>query len=120
VDHEKAFFKKCSVFEEDRQFDVVTAIEVIEHIYEPHSLVRKLSEIVVPGGLLYIESSDTDRALKHMNLGLNNGWFNPPVHCVSYDLKSWSLILSLHGFEILKDFSKDGGHFSLIVVARKR
>lgn len=39
-----------------RQFDLVTSLEVIEHVADPAAFVRGLAEAVAPGGLLVVST----------------------------------------------------------------
>lgn len=51
------------VRENERRFDIVTCIHVIEHVPEPKYFVSKLLKLVKPGGLLYIETPNSDSHL---------------------------------------------------------
>ena len=44
----------------DASFDVVTLVEVIEHLYEPAETVRELSRVVKPGGLVYLSTPNEE------------------------------------------------------------
>lgn len=41
-------------------FDVVTLVEVIEHLYNPRETIQELHRILRPGGLLYISTPNED------------------------------------------------------------
>ncbi|MFS4438249.1 bifunctional 2-polyprenyl-6-hydroxyphenol methylase/3-demethylubiquinol 3-O-methyltransferase UbiG [Paracoccaceae bacterium GXU_MW_L88] len=45
-----------ALVEEGAQFDVVLAMEIIEHVAEPAAFVRTLSDLVKPGGLLIMST----------------------------------------------------------------
>jgi 2-polyprenyl-3-methyl-5-hydroxy-6-metoxy-1,4-benzoquinol methylase len=44
----------------DSSFDVVTMVEVIEHLYDPAETVRELRRVVRPGGLVYISTPNEE------------------------------------------------------------
>jgi 2-polyprenyl-3-methyl-5-hydroxy-6-metoxy-1,4-benzoquinol methylase len=44
----------------DASFDVVTLVEVIEHLYEPAVTARELSRVVRPGGLVYLSTPNEE------------------------------------------------------------
>jgi SAM-dependent methyltransferase len=44
-----------------RQYDCVTAQDVLEHAEEPLALLRQLRTLLKPGGLLYISTPDAER-----------------------------------------------------------
>ncbi len=55
---------------ERRTFDVVTALEVIEHVADPAEFVATLARLLVPGGLLFVSTLNrTPRAFLTAKLG---------------------------------------------------
>ena len=44
----------------EASFDVVTLVEVIEHLYNPAETVRELARVVRPGGLVYISTPNEE------------------------------------------------------------
>ena len=42
--------------DEGRQFDVVTAMEVVEHVHQPAEFLRCLADLVRPGGYLFMST----------------------------------------------------------------
>jgi len=44
------------LLDEGAQFPVVTALEVIEHVPDPHAFLRTLSRLVQPGGVLFVST----------------------------------------------------------------
>ncbi|MCX6730299.1 MAG: class I SAM-dependent methyltransferase, partial [Candidatus Roizmanbacteria bacterium] len=49
-----------------KQFDIVTCIHVIEHVTNPKQFITLLLKIVKPGGLLYIETPNSDSHLLYV------------------------------------------------------
>ena len=68
---------------EGRRFDLVTALEVIEHVAEPETLVADLAQLVRPGGLVVL--STLSRTWQAWLLGIVGaeyllGWLPPGTH----------------------------------------
>ncbi len=59
-----------ALHEEGARFDVVTALEVIEHVADPRQFVATLSNLLAPGGLLVLSTLNrTRRAYLTAKLG---------------------------------------------------
>jgi 2-polyprenyl-6-hydroxyphenyl methylase / 3-demethylubiquinone-9 3-methyltransferase len=68
---------------EGRRFDVVSAMEVIEHVADPRSFVAVAASLVKPGGLLL--ASTLNRTLKSFALAIVGAeyvlrWLEPGTH----------------------------------------
>ena len=63
----------------DASFDAVTVSHVIEHVYQPHSLLRECHRILKPGGRLVVATPNI-RSLGHKQF--NAAWrgLEPPRH----------------------------------------
>jgi SAM-dependent methyltransferase len=61
-------------------FDVITMIEVIEHLVDPMSELRRLRRLLKPGGLLLILTGNAERAPRDF---LSWAYVRPEIH-VSY------------------------------------
>ncbi|MBA3576526.1 MAG: bifunctional 2-polyprenyl-6-hydroxyphenol methylase/3-demethylubiquinol 3-O-methyltransferase UbiG [Sphingomonas sp.] len=59
-------YRNCAVEDLDGQFDLVTSMEVIEHVAEPQSFVRGLVARLAPGGLLILSTPNATRWSKLM------------------------------------------------------
>lgn len=60
-------------------FDVVTMIELLEHVAAPHHFLEVAAKLLRPGGLLYITTPNAG-SLNRRILGLEWSVFSPPEH----------------------------------------
>lgn len=67
------------VKENREQFDVVTCIHVIEHVTEPKKFISDLLRLVKPGGILFIETPNSDSHLLYAEKE-NYTFLIPPEH----------------------------------------
>jgi 2-polyprenyl-3-methyl-5-hydroxy-6-metoxy-1,4-benzoquinol methylase len=66
----------------DEEFDVVYMREVLEHLYEPHSYVKKAKSLLRKGGLFFYTTGNTDLVDNIQNWGYlrpvgHVNYFNP-------------------------------------------
>lgn len=65
-------------FETDERFDLVTMFQVVSHFADPRLAVEKASEMLLPGGLLLIETWDRLSMVARV-CGENWHEYNPPT-----------------------------------------
>jgi SAM-dependent methyltransferase len=84
-----------------RNFDVVTMWDVIEHMRNPEFEINLVNKILKPGGLLAINTPDSYSLIARI---LKKRWHLvvPPEHIWYFNKKSLSLLLERNGFKILK------------------
>jgi 2-polyprenyl-3-methyl-5-hydroxy-6-metoxy-1,4-benzoquinol methylase len=85
------------VLEGTAPFDVVTAFDVIEHVFDPLAFLRDVRRIARPDALLVITTPDAGHVLRHV---LRARWpmFQPMQHTVLFSRRSLKLALSEAGF----------------------
>lgn len=72
-------FDVCSIYDDDfhkkigSDFDIVIALEVIEHLYWPRILLQKANSVLVQGGTLIL-STPYHGYVKNLALSILNGW----------------------------------------------
>ena len=80
-------------------FDVVTLWDVIEHTPDPARVIRKVSELLKPGGLLVVNYPDIGSWIARL---LGRKWpFLSSVHLYYFTRPTISRFLKQYGFEIL-------------------
>lgn len=108
-------------------FPVVYALEVIEHVYDPRTLVRRVNDLLEPGGHLIL-STPYHGYLKNLMLALTGKmdshftalWDHG--HIKFWSQKTLSALLNETGFEVIR-FSRLGRlppiAMTMMMVARK-
>ena len=82
-------------------FDVITAIELIEHVENPLAMLEKVKRLLRPGGVLWGTTPNV-QSLSSRVLGL--GWSTvwPPEHLQLYSLSGAKRLISAAGFRNIK------------------
>ena len=65
----------------ENTFDMITAIDVIEHLSEPDKALEKLQTLLAPGGKLFISTADHDALINTIGLAMYRalGKYSMPV-----------------------------------------
>ena len=84
---------------EKRRFDVVTCIHVIEHVPHPKQFISQLLKLVKPGGILFLETPNSDSHLLYAEKEQYT-FLIPPDHLWLFSHYSIQSILP-HNFEII-------------------
>lgn len=77
-------------------FDVVSAIEVIEHAVDPVAELRRMRRFLRPGGLLFLT---TGNARPYRNRLPAWGYVRPEIHVSYFEPETLALALQQAGFE---------------------
>lgn len=79
------------------RYDVITAIEVVEHLTNPLPVLRSIANCLKPGGFLYITTGNLAKAR-----GPLDRWYYaqiPDVHVTFWSPQSWAKALGKAGLE---------------------
>jgi len=77
------------------QFDIVTCIHVIEHVMNPKSFISLLVRLVKPGGMLYLETPNSDSHLLYAEQS-DYTFLIPPDHLWLLSKESIKIILPVN------------------------
>ena len=104
---------------EDRFFDAITMIDIIEHFHEPVKDMYEVHRILKDDGFLLINTPDIGSAYAKVR---GNDWmFNKPEeHLYLYDRKTLKTLLEKTGFEITEFCQSKGAPGEMEVHVRKK
>jgi SAM-dependent methyltransferase len=80
---------------EGKKFDVITAVEVLEHVESPLEVLRMLREMLTPGGLLFLT---TGNAAPYRNCLSSWSYVIPEIHISFFEPETMREALSRAGF----------------------
>lgn len=99
----------------ENSFDVITMIEVAEHLAEPEKTFRAARRLLSPGGLLVIQTADFE-GRQAVKAGTDYHYFLPG-HLVYYTSTALKNLLRKTGFSSFKEYRPVD--FSFLAKARK-
>ena len=82
-------------------FQVITALDVIEHLPDPRGFVRIVNQSLEPKGILAINTPDGGSAIAK-RFGVNWHAVLPPEHLQLFNRQSLDMLLHQEGFEVLE------------------
>ena len=84
-----------------QHFDVITAVELLEHLFDPKPLLEEAARILRPGGLFWTTTPHA-RGLSGRLLGLNWRCVWPPEHLQLFSIRGLTKLLRDAGFRKLR------------------
>jgi SAM-dependent methyltransferase len=84
-----------------QHFDVITAAELLEHLFDPQPLLNEVARILRPGGLFWTTTPHA-RGLSGRILGLNWRCVWPPEHLQLFSIRGLKKLLHEAGFRELR------------------
>jgi SAM-dependent methyltransferase len=91
----------------DRPFDIITMIDVLEHMQNPRGIIEQVFQMLGPGGLFYIKSPNGAAQVRKENVlsslkiataGASFGF----IHINHFSRRALVLALEAAGFEVLE------------------
>jgi SAM-dependent methyltransferase len=78
-----------------QKFDIITAIEVLEHVENPDQTLKMIRSLLKPNGLFFYTTGNAQPFRQRL---LKWGYFAPEVHISLYEPKSLEFALQAAGF----------------------
>lgn len=103
----------------DDYFDVVTAVEVLEHVPEPSQLCHEIARIVRPGGLFWATTPHS-RGLSARLLGTHWSVVSPPEHLQLFSTRGAKLLLAEAGFRRIALATHAANPYEILHTLRSR
>jgi SAM-dependent methyltransferase len=103
----------------DDYFDVIAAIEVIEHVLEPKPLVGEIARILRPGGLFW-GSTPHGRGVSAKTVGTDWSAVCPPDHLQLFSASGMKNMFRQAGFSKIQIDTHGVNPFEIIEIWRKR
>ena len=85
----------------ERKFDCVVAIQVIEHVYEPLSFVRRIASHAKPGSHILLATPDIGGVLRKL-MGRRWPSFKVPEHVLYFDYRTLSSLMVRAGLNDIR------------------
>ncbi len=101
--HEKLKILQGSVYNtklKRNSFDVITLLDVIEHVHNPLKFLRRCNELLVPGGTIFISTPDIGSIIARV---MRRRWFYIlSIHVFYFTRQTLSNVLNGAGFSDVK------------------
>ncbi len=98
-------------FESKEKFDLVLALNLIEHVADPRSVLIKAYSLMNFGGLILLKTPNIDSLDCRIFKNHNWGGFHTPRHWVLFNEKTISTLLEETGFRVVSVRYTQGGPF---------
>ncbi len=85
----------------NKRYSVITAFEVFDRFYDPQNVIKRLSEIIEVGGLLFI-STKSSSGLEFQILKAKSQNLIPPIHLNIFSVEGMISLLENNSFEIIE------------------
>lgn len=84
-------------------FDVVTMLDILEHLEDPIKELKEAHRILKKGGILYIETINFDHFITKHLIGKNYKHIVPAFHLIYFGRRQLREFLKKAGFKIVKE-----------------
>jgi len=91
IDVDRADFEKDKLPYKDNQFKTATLHAIIEHLFKPDNLMKELSRVIAPSGIIIIRTTRWQSDFRN--------FYNDPTHVKPYTPVGMTRLLSMYGFK---------------------
>ncbi|MBI5026547.1 MAG: class I SAM-dependent methyltransferase [Nitrospirae bacterium] len=86
----------------EASFDAVTAFYILEHLADPLSALKKIFNILKPGGIVVLRIPHTTPVVKFLTFfGIKNNLYDLPYHLYDFSPETIRLLLEKAGFSLI-------------------
>jgi SAM-dependent methyltransferase len=100
----------------DAQFDVISAIEVVEHLEHPSPVIGLLARLLRPGGLLLLTTGNLSSPMARLQ-GLRFRYCLPEIHVSLFAPRTLSHLYRIHGLTPVRVRYKGALTFKILKTA---
>jgi len=108
---------------EDPVYDAVMAVDVLEHVTDPHLMLKNCHQMLKPGGLILIQTPNT-KSLRRRLQGTDWDMLDPDQHLQLFSREGLTSSLAGNGFEVVRIRTVSGSGmesgFGLILASIKQ
>ncbi len=101
----------------ENSFDVVTAVEILEHIAEPEIVLKEIFRVLRPGGLMWATTPHGNGASRRL-LGADWTCVAPPEHLHLFSVKGIKNLLTEAGFQNVRILTQGVNPFEIVHALR--
>ena len=105
--------------EENRQVDIITMGDVLEHLQHPGDGLKKAHALLKENGILWLSTPNFESSFSHMMKTFDAMWFEP-YHITYFSRKGLMSILEQIGFELLEYSVSNRYNGSMELLLRKK
>lgn len=100
-----------------QHFDVISAAELLEHVFDPSAVLKEMARLLRPGGLLWTTTPHC-RGLSGRILGLKWTTISPPEHLQLFSLAGLRTLLNQVGFREVTLKTEGANPFEILKMRR--
>lgn len=93
---------------QDAEFDVISMYNVLEHVPNPHEVLRAVKELLIPGGVFIIKVPNEFNSFQMAaasHLDLDRWWITAPTHIFYFNFDSLRSLLNDTGFDVFQSMA---------------
>ncbi|MBN2347108.1 MAG: class I SAM-dependent methyltransferase [Candidatus Aminicenantes bacterium] len=96
----KLFHGTAGQFVSRERFQIVTLLDVLEHVTDPHAFLGGLDRFLAPGAVLAVVTPDVDSLAARLVGG--RWWHYRTAHVTFFNRRTLDRLLRAHGYEVVE------------------